>query len=79
MKLADFIKQLNAIVAAQPEAADFEVVQQDCLSSPQAYTGSSPYIGHYYGTDCGGYLNPDDADEDDPITEDYPAIVIEAF
>ena len=79
MKLKKLIKNLNKLVKENPEAADYEVAQQDCFSAPLAFTGTNPYIGHYYETESSGYLDKDDVDDDEEITEDYPVVVIESF
>ena len=77
MKTNEFIAALQAIVKEKPEAGDYEVAQQSCFDSPNAYTGSSPYIGTYFGTEGGGFLV--ESDLDDELTETFPVVVIEAF
>ena len=77
MKTNELIAALQFIVDECPEAGDYEVAQQSCFDTPNAYTGSRPYVGTYYGTEGGGFLDEDDLD--DELTETFPVVVIEAF
>ena len=79
MKLKQLIENLNKMVEECPDSANYEVAQQDCFSAPLAFTGTNAYIGHYYETESSGYLDKDDVDDDEEVSDDYPVVVIESF
>ena len=80
MKFRELLADMQKLAEERPETLDYEVAQQDCFSSPYAFTGTNVYVGHYYETEVGGYLNKEDADESgNEVEADFPAVVIESF
>ena len=78
MKFKELLANMNKLAEENPELLNLEVVQQDCFSAPNAYSGTNVYVGHFYETEDGeGFLNPKDTE--DEIAENYPVIVIESF
>ena len=76
----ELITALEALIEANPECVDYKVAQQDCFSEPRAFADCmNVYIGTYYETESGGYLDKDDVEDDEEIEEEFPVVVVESF
>lgn len=79
MKGKDLLKTLTDLFEEHPEYLEHEVAQQDCFSSPYAFIPNNIYIGTYYETENGGFLDKEEVNPEDEILKEFPVVVIENF
>ena len=80
MKLKDLQKEIEALIASRPEAADMELLQTSCFDDPYRFETSGIYIGEAFKVEDVGIYNSVTTAEDEGEVEDMgDVVVLEAY